>query len=144
MGATRVPHRRVGWRRGWNAGAGQRRILVSAGSGGPHFDSEELRELSGHPGQARVFTYGSDEPGQTELRAIYFDNEGHTIHYTVEPSANGNSVQFVSDAVASQPSYRLTYSKAGDDGVAIRFEIAPPGAAGKFSTYIEAKARRKR
>ena len=84
------------------------------------------------------------EPGETKLRAIYFDNEGHTIHYTVEPSANGNSVQFVSDAVTSQPRYRLTYSKAGDDGVAIRFEIAPPGAAGKFSTYIEAKARRKR
>jgi hypothetical protein len=82
------------------------------------------------------------ESGETKLRAIYFDNEGHTIHYTVEPLANGNSVQFLSEAASSQPRYRLTYSKAGDDGVAIRFEIAPSG--GKFSTYIEAKARRKR
>ncbi len=84
------------------------------------------------------------EPGETKLRAIYFDNEGHTIHYTVEPLAKGKSVRFVSDAATSQPRYRLTYAKAGEDGVAIRFEIAPPGAGTKFSTYIEAKARRKR
>ena len=31
------------------------------------------------------------EPGETKLRAIYFDDEGHTIHYTVEPSADGKS-----------------------------------------------------
>jgi hypothetical protein len=75
------------------------------------------------------------------LRAIYFDDEGHTIHYTVEPSADGNSVQFLSDASASQPRYRLTYRKTGNDRVAIRFEIAPPGK--EFATYIEATARRK-
>jgi len=82
------------------------------------------------------------EPGETRLRAIYFDNEGHTIHYTVHPSANGNSVQFVSDVSTAQPRYRLTYLKTGDDQLAIRFEIAPPGK--DFSTYIEAKAHRKR
>jgi hypothetical protein len=83
------------------------------------------------------------EPGETKLRAIYFDNEDHTIHYSVEPSADGNSVQFVSDAVASQPRYRLTYINKGNGQVAIRFEIAAPGKS-EFSTYIEATARRKR
>jgi hypothetical protein len=85
-----------------------------------------------------------EDSGETKLRAIYFDNEGHTIHYTVQPLADGNSVRFVSDAGNSQPRYRLTYSKAGNDEVAIQFEIAPPGAGEKFSTYIQAKARRKR
>src|ERR1700683_3940734 len=80
------------------------------------------------------------EPGETRLRAIYFDNEGHTIHYTVEPPANGNSARFVSDVSTSQPPYRLTYLKTGNDQLAIRFEIAPPGK--EFSTYIEAKAHR--
>lgn len=79
---------------------------------------------------------------EAALRAIYFDDEGHTIHYAVEPSADGNSVQFLSDASASQPRYRLTYRKTGDDRVAIRFEIAPPGK--EFATYIEATARRKK
>jgi hypothetical protein len=59
----------------------------------------------------------------------------------VEPAANGNSVQFVSEAPPAQPRYRFTYLKTGDDRVGIRFEIAPPGK--EFSTYVEAKARRK-
>lgn len=82
------------------------------------------------------------ETGESKLRAIYFDNEGHTIHYAVAPVADGNSVQFLSEASTSEPRYRLTYSKTGPDGVILRFEIAPPGK--EFSTYIEAKARRKR
>jgi len=75
------------------------------------------------------------------LHASYFDDEGHTIQYAIEPSADGSSVQFLSDASASQPRYRLMYRKTGDDRVAIRFEIAPPGK--EFATYIEATARRK-
>jgi hypothetical protein len=78
------------------------------------------------------------------LRAIYFDDEGHIIHYAVEPSADGNSLQFVSDAAPSQARYRLTYRKTGAGRVALRFEIAPPGKPEEFSTYIDATARRKR
>jgi hypothetical protein len=84
------------------------------------------------------------EPGPTKLRAIYFDNEDHTIRYTVEPAADGNSVQFLSEASPSQPRYRLTYRKTGNDRVAIQFEIAPAGKPEAFSTYIQATARRKR
>jgi len=76
------------------------------------------------------------ESGETKLRAIYFDVEDHVIHYTVEPSADGNSVQFVSD------NYRLTYRKTGPDKLAIKFEIAPPGKPGAFTTYIDAAAHR--
>ena len=76
------------------------------------------------------------EPGESRLRAIYFDVEDHVIHYTVEPSADFRSVQFVSE------NYRLTYRKTGADTVAIKFEIAPPDKAGAFATYIEATARR--
>lgn len=76
------------------------------------------------------------ESGETKLRAIYFDTEDHVIHYTVEPSADGNSVRFVSE------NYRLTYRKTGPDSVAIKFEIAPPDKPGAFATYIDASARR--
>ncbi len=78
------------------------------------------------------------EPNETELRAIYFDTEDHVIHYTVQPSADGNSVQFLSD------SFRLTYRKTGADTVAIRFEIAPPDRPGAFATYIDATAHREK
>jgi hypothetical protein len=77
------------------------------------------------------------EPGETKIRAIYFDMEDHVIHYTVEPSADGNSVQFVSET------FRLTYRKTGADNLALKFEIAPPDKPGAYATYIDATARRK-
>jgi hypothetical protein len=51
-------------------------------------------------------------------------------------------VTFVSDVIANLARYRLTYTKAGPDLLAIRFEIAPPGKPDAFKTYLEAKARR--
>jgi hypothetical protein len=78
-----------------------------------------------------------NEPGETKLRAIYFDMEDHVIHYRVEPSTDGNSVVFVSD------NFRLAYRKTGPDRLALKFEIAPPGKPGAYAPYIEATARRK-
>jgi hypothetical protein len=84
------------------------------------------------------------DPQTKSLQATYFDNEPHVIHYAVEMSADGDTVTFVSDEAASQPRFRLTYRKTGDDTVAGRFEIAPPGKADEFSNYMEWTARRKR
>ena len=82
------------------------------------------------------------EPGAIKLRAIYFDTEDHVIHYTVEPSSDGQVVQFIGDASPANPRFRLTYRKTGPDTLAIRFEIALPAKPDAFSTYIEATARR--
>jgi hypothetical protein len=75
-------------------------------------------------------------------RAIYFDSEGHTIRYDVQAPADGGEVVFVSGPEASAPRYRLTYARAGQDRVKIKFEIAPPGHPEQFATYIEASAHR--
>lgn len=76
-------------------------------------------------------------------KAIYFDNEDHVIQYTVTASGDGNALTFVSDAVPSQPRFRLTYTKGKGETVSIKFEIAPPGKAEEFKTYLEGTARRK-
>ena len=83
------------------------------------------------------------EPGAVKLRAIYFDSEGHVIHYAVDPSADGNAVQFLSDPSTSYPRYRLTYTKTGADKVAIQFDISVPAKPDSFTTYIQATAHRK-
>jgi hypothetical protein len=80
-----------------------------------------------------------DEPTR-ELRATYFDSEGHVIRYTLSPVEKG--VVFVSDAAPDQPRYRLTYTSTGPDTLKLKFEIAAPGK--EFVTYIEAAARRER
>jgi len=76
-------------------------------------------------------------------RAVYFDSEGHVIHYSVTVSADHKTVEFVSDTLPSSPRYRLTYFMTGGDALTLKFEIAPPGKPDSFSTYIEAKAKRK-
>ena len=74
--------------------------------------------------------------------AIYFDNEGHVIHYGIEFSGDG-AIILTSAAQASAPRFRLTYTKLSADKVGIRFEIAPPGKPDAFAPYIQATARRK-
>jgi len=114
----------------------QKRILVRrnhsdypATDKQPSFSHEDLM----------VIYQEADKPA----RAIYFDNEGHVIHYNVEFSTDQNSLVFLSEANPSAPQFRLTYSKATRNSLAIKFEIAPPGAPGKFSTYLQAVVQKK-
>jgi hypothetical protein len=81
--------------------------------------------------------------GQSAL-ATYWDNEGHVVHYTVTPGNEGRSLTFLSDQVANEPRFRLTYTKRDKDAVALKFEIAPPNKPDAFKTYIEANCRRKK
>jgi len=83
------------------------------------------------------------DPTGSGLRAIYFDNEGHVINYAVRAARDPFLVEFASDPAARNPRYRLSYTRAGNGAVSIKFEIAPPGKPDAFSTYIEARARRK-
>jgi hypothetical protein len=76
------------------------------------------------------------------LRAIYFDNEGYVIHYSVQGSKD--SVVFLSDALPSAQRFRLTYERTSADAVSLKFEIAPPGKPDAFATYIQARVHRKR
>jgi hypothetical protein len=76
-------------------------------------------------------------------RAIYFDNEGHVIHYAVTVSGDGRTLVFLSDTVPASPRYRLSYTRRADASVGITFEIAPPGKPDAFKIYLESTARRR-
>jgi hypothetical protein len=60
------------------------------------------------------------------LRADYFDNEDHAIHYAVTVFADG-TILHLSDIQPAAPRFRMTYTRAGADSATIRFEIAPAG-----------------
>lgn len=79
-----------------------------------------------------------------QVRAVYFDNEGHVIHYEVRAGAGGKAITFVSEPSTAAPRYRLTNELEAPDRMKIRFEVAPPGKPDQFATYIEAGARRVR
>jgi hypothetical protein len=74
------------------------------------------------------------------LRAEYWDNEGHLIRYDIQ-APRRDTLVFLSDAQPSAPRFRLTYTRAGPDTLALSFEIAPPRAT-EFRPYISARLRR--
>ncbi len=73
-----------------------------------------------------------DRPGQP-LKAIYFDNEGHTIHYDVTTPTPTSAV-FLSEP-GPGPRFRLTYELSG--GVmAGKFQTQMPGQT-DWRSYLE-------
>jgi hypothetical protein len=66
-------------------------------------------------------------------RATCWDSEGQTIHYAVSTPSADEAV-FVSDD-PSGPRFRLSYRRTAQ-GLAGRFEIAPPPGRDRFADYL--------
>ena len=73
------------------------------------------------------------------FEAIYFDNEGHVIHYGVTTPKPGTAI-FLSDPAQPGPQYRLSYTFL--DGVMSgKFELKMPGQT-EFTSYLEWSGKR--
>lgn len=84
-----------------------------------------------------IMTIYNDAEGQP-LKAIYFDNEGHTIHYTA--TAVDKKIVFISEKTPNMPVFRLTYTQIDDKTVNICFEFSKDGE--HFTPYIEGKSKK--
>lgn len=74
-----------------------------------------------------------DAPSQA-FKAIYFDSEGHVIHYDVSfPAAN--AAIFVSDRTVPGPQFQLLYALKGSV-MSGKFQVRMPGQA-EFTSYLE-------
>lgn len=74
------------------------------------------------------------EPAGQTLKAVYFDSEGHVIHYDVSIPAPDAAV-FLSDRSDPGPQFQLTYRLKGAN-MAGRFETRMPGQ-GHWQPYLE-------
>jgi len=73
-------------------------------------------------------------PEGSGLKAIYFDNEGHVIHYDVT-TPTPTSAMFLSDGSQPGPRFRLVYElKAGV--MTGRFQMQMPGQT-DWRSYLE-------
>ncbi len=82
-----------------------------------------------------------DAPGQP-VRAIYWDNEDHTIEYDVSASPDGKVVTFVSRVKPSETRFRLVYTQLDASRVDVKFEMAPSGSPEAFKVYLEGVTRK--
>ena len=71
-------------------------------------------------------------------KAIYFDNEGHTITYSINYA--DKNIVFLSDKIPNVPVFRLTYTQIDGETVNVKFEMSQDGE--KFITYVEGKCRK--
>ncbi|HVO74366.1 MAG TPA: hypothetical protein VMT35_10115 [Ignavibacteriaceae bacterium] len=71
-------------------------------------------------------------------KAIYFDNEGHVINYSI--TFPKDDIIFTSDKVPNSPVFRLTYSKIQTDLMNVKFEMSQDGE--NYTTYVEGKSKR--
>lgn len=76
------------------------------------------------------------EAESKSYKAVYYDNEGHVIHYAVRPVEGGVVMTSEGEGVR----YRLTYTRQTGERILTKFEIAAPGK--DFATYLEATVRR--
>jgi len=77
-----------------------------------------------------VYRETEDQP----LKAIYFDNEGHVIHYGVS-TPDSTTAMFVSDVSPSGPQFRLVY-QLNDAVMTGKFQMRMPGQA-EWKSYLE-------
>ncbi len=72
--------------------------------------------------------------GAGPWKAIYFDNEGHVIHYDVT-TPNPNTAVFLSEGSTPGPRFRLVYERKGQT-MAGKFQMQMPGQT-EFKSYLE-------
>ncbi len=81
------------------------------------------------------------QPGESMLRAVYFDNEGHIIHYSLVFPEKQPGVVFESEASAGGPRARLTYETEPDGTLVTEFSVALPG--GPLLSHVKGRLTRK-
>jgi hypothetical protein len=84
--------------------------------------------------------YVYQEAENQPLKAIYFDNEGHVIHYVVL-TPDPTTAVFISDPTASGPQFRLVY-ELHDALMSGKFQMRMPGQA-EWKSYLEWSGARK-
>ena len=72
-------------------------------------------------------------------KAIYFDNEGHVINYSITYADSVNII-FTSKKIPNVPVFRLTYSKLENNAMNVIFAISQDGE--KFTEYLKGTSKK--
>ncbi len=73
-------------------------------------------------------------------KAIYFDNEGHTINYGI--TYEDKSIILTSAKIPNVPTFRLAYTLLDSETVNTKFEMSRDGQ--KFIPYIEGNSKKQK
>jgi hypothetical protein len=77
-----------------------------------------------------------------DTAAIFYDNEGHVLNYSVQFSNNPRRVTFTGERVPYAPRFRFSYIDNGDGTLKAVFETAPANTPTVYSSHVEGTARK--
>ncbi len=102
-------------------------------------------EFAPEPGQEKGLVHDDlliiyQQSGEEKLRAIYFDNEAHIIHYMLSFPEKQPGVIFESEASPTSPQARLVYETEADGTLVTEFFVALPG--GQMLSHVKGKLTR--
>jgi len=100
------------------------------------FPAAQGRPASSHDDLMVIY----NDPVTGDPKAIYFDNEGHTINYAV--SWVDKSIVLTSQKTGNIPAFRITYTPLESGEMETVFDISQDGKT--FVTYLEGKSKRAR
>ena len=126
---------RMGRRRKRTTWSGRRNLLIQAGLDNKILVRESHSEYPATGSKPKI-THNDlniiypDYTGNP-VKAIYFDNDGHTINYSI--SYADKSIALTSEKIPNVPVFRLTYTLLENEIVNTKFEISQDGE--KFTTY---------
>ena len=97
-------------------------------------------EFAPQPGEAKGLVHEDlliiyRQPQDVAFRAIYFDNEGHIIHYVLVFPDKHAGVIFESEESERSPRARLVYEMAEDGTLKTEFLVAAPG--GELLSHVK-------
>lgn len=105
-------------------------VLVRKGHS--EYPAVNSRPAAVHDDLMVIYLDKSNNPSQ----AIYFDNEGHTLNYSI--SYTDNAIILLSEKISNTPTFRLTYTFPEANTTSIKFELSMDG--NNFKTYVEGKS----
>jgi hypothetical protein len=103
-------------------------------------DSADCRGPATYDCEHHDLLYIYQETRDQSLKAIYFDNEGHVIHYGISTPGPA-TVTFISVKSAPGPRFRLVYELKGRT-MSGEFEIRMPGQ-NEWKPYLERSGTKK-
>jgi hypothetical protein len=98
------------------------------------YPGENIKTRTLHDDLMIVYLDPKGNPG----KAIYFDNEGHTINYNI--TYPDSSIVLTSEVIPEAPVFRLIYTPLENKGVNTRFEMSGDGVS--YTTYVEGRSKK--
>jgi hypothetical protein len=99
-----------------------------------HFSNSECKGPASFDCEHGDLLYIYQDAAEQPLKAIYFDNEGHVIHYDVSIPSPTTAI-FLSEASRPGPQFRLIY-ELKDAVMSGKFQMRMPGQT-DWKSYLE-------